>query len=940
MRQLLSDIDRLVRSDLKSATRLADRACAVAAGLGEPTFIAFAEAGRGQVFHHLGQYEEANSHFDRAARVMQRSGLATDAARTRVHQVFTLTQMGRYADGLRMARSVRRLIGRRDARVLAQLETNVGHIYYRQDRRQKALEHYDRARTIFARMKDRTSRALVDFSRSNIFADSDHPDKGLALLQSAAAEFDRAEETLSSAQCRSHIAYINFLRGNYNAALTISYEVKERLTELGSTQLVAWCDLDISEILLALNAFEDAADSAESARSRFTSLGMPYESAQATIVRALAAVGTGQFERARHDLVDARAALASHRVKSLAALADTYLADLALRNHEPARAIAPATNAIRVFSRQKLRARTAHARMLLARALHELGDQARSVRLARKALRDAKQHYAPAIVYQCHHLIGRIERDRNRPRAALNSFRLAVEAVERMRGGIGTDEFKASFLRDKIEVYEAAISACLDEGSDELAKEAFSLVESSKSRALADLMARYLRQDSGRAGAERGEGRSSALRSRLLKLIEDLNWHTSQAGIEDGKGDQRRAGVAERYRREAGKCEREIALLFRQLEAEGSSFAEMQRLPPANLDDLRDSLEPGEVAVEYFGAGGGVSAFVASSDRFHVVRDLATNSELEAILTALRFQIEKFNLGPEYVDRHFEQLKLAADAHLERLYELVFAPLEPMINETRVVVIPHGGLHYVPFHALRANYGYVVDRLEFSYAPSAAVLRLCRQASARRADVSGGHSASAARNDGTGFQGRGGMVALGIAQRETPGIEGEIRELGSIFPGAIMLTGSEATRQNLFRNAPQARFLHLASHGYFRRDNPMFSFLRLADADLHFYNLLDLKLDAELVTLSACHTGVNMVFPGDELHGLMRGFLYAGAPSVVASLWAVSDSSTATFMREMYTRIRAGSSKRAALRAAQLAVRDAYGHPYYWAPFILMGDPD
>jgi CHAT domain-containing protein len=95
-----------------------------------------------------------------------------------------------------------------------------------------------------------------------------------------------------------------------------------------------------------------------------------------------------------------------------------------------------------------------------------------------------------------------------------------------------------------------------------------------------------------------------------------------------------------------------------------------------------------------------------------------------------------------------------------------------------------------------------------------------------------------------------------------------------------------------------------------------------------------------MVTLSACHTGVNMVFPGDELHGLMRGFLYAGAPSLVASLWAANDVSTAEFMKVMYSQVRAGRSKRAALRAAQLAIKDAYGHPYYWAPFVLMGNPN
>jgi CHAT domain-containing protein len=175
--------------------------------------------------------------------------------------------------------------------------------------------------------------------------------------------------------------------------------------------------------------------------------------------------------------------------------------------------------------------------------------------------------------------------------------------------------------------------------------------------------------------------------------------------------------------------------------------------------------------------------------------------------------------------------------------------------------------------------------------------------------------------------------------QSNPLVQG-IKALASLFPNAVKLTGDQATRDNLMRAAPKARYLHLASHGYFRRDNPMFSFLKLADSNLNFYSLMDLKLKAEMVTLSACHTGVNKVFPGDELHGLMRGFMRAGAPSLVASLWATGDASTAELMKQMYSRISAGVSKRGALRAAQLAVKDEYGHPYYWAPFILMGNPN
>src|SRR5262249_18812353 len=388
---------------------------------------------------------------------------------------------------------------------------------------------------------------------------------------------------------------------------------------------------------------------------------------------------------------------------------------------------------------------------------------------------------------------------------------------------------------------------------------------------------------------------------------------------EEDKGEQRSAQAAERYSKGLARCERQIAQLFRRIETEESHFAEIHRMPSTTMKGLQSVLGADETAIEFFTAGDNVSAFVATREGVSLVRKLASMAETEGRLAAFRFQIEKFNYGTGYVDTHFSQLKRAADEHLMALYRQVMEPLISLISGTEVILIPHGNLHYVPFHALHDGRGYLADRFEFSYAPSAAVLRLCRTRPRGR---------------------RGGkLVAFGVPDERTPGISEELRVLGRVYPDSIRLAGADATKASLIRHAPQARFLHLASHGSFRRDNPMFSFLKLADSRLNFYSLLDLKLRAELVTLSACRTGVNMIFPGDELHGLMRGFLYAGAPSLVVSLWAVSDRSTAEFMGEMYSRIAQGETKRRALQQAQLAVKDSYGHPYYWAPFVLMGDP-
>jgi CHAT domain-containing protein len=138
--------------------------------------------------------------------------------------------------------------------------------------------------------------------------------------------------------------------------------------------------------------------------------------------------------------------------------------------------------------------------------------------------------------------------------------------------------------------------------------------------------------------------------------------------------------------------------------------------------------------------------------------------------------------------------------------------------------------------------------------------------------------------------------------------------------------------------------LHLATHGDFRPDNPLFSGLALADGWLTALEMFDLRLNASLVTLSACQTGRSLVGGGDELLGLMRALLYAGAASLLLSLWPVEDHSSAELMEHVYQRLADGQSKRAALREAQLCLlnessaRAPYAHPYYWAPFFLVGD--
>ncbi|MCU1305482.1 MAG: Tetratricopeptide 4 [Acidobacteriaceae bacterium] len=180
-------------------------------------------------------------------------------------------------------------------------------------------------------------------------------------------------------------------------------------------------------------------------------------------------------------------------------------------------------------------------------------------------------------------------------------------------------------------------------------------------------------------------------------------------------------------------------------------------------------------------------------------------------------------------------------------------------------------------------------------------------------------------------------LVMGIADAQAPSILDEVHAVSDLLPNARLFVGADATEDALRTYGPSSRIVHIATHGYFRQDNPMFSSIRLGSSYLSLYDLYHFKLPAELVILSGCATGLNVVQPGDEQIGLVRGLLQAGAQSLVLSLWDVHDHSTKEFMIAFYTRLQQGDSKPVALQGAMLELRRRYPHPYYWAPFTLIG---
>jgi len=266
----------------------------------------------------------------------------------------------------------------------------------------------------------------------------------------------------------------------------------------------------------------------------------------------------------------------------------------------------------------------------------------------------------------------------------------------------------------------------------------------------------------------------------------------------------------------------------------------------------------------------------------------------------------------------------------EDFYAMLIAPIAKEIaGKKRLVIVPGGPLARLPFHLLVDPDGrYLIERFGIGYAQSATVLRFCL---ARNRKVDGRILAVAnpALNDPA--------FSLQFAEEEA-------RAIQALYPEQCqLLAGVRATVSNFLGAAPNAGILHFACHGIQDSSDAMQSFLALApdagsDGRLTTREIFDLDIHAGLVTLSACETGEGLLSPGQvELVGMIRAWMFAGAPSVVASLWKLDDRATSELMAEFYKNLKT-MGRAEALQRAQIEMMKKYKNPYYWGAFVLYGD--
>ena len=511
---------------------------------------------------------------------------------------------------------------------------------------------------------------------------------------------------------------------------------------------------------------------------------------------------------------------------------------------------------------------------------------------------------------------------------ALSYYKRAVASVESTRSLFEFGELRASFFDDKGRYYGGLIRAYLDANDVE---EAFNYSERARSRAFLDILGHKVHLSKVKTNLREEE---TALKERFGKRASSIAIDADEITTLERIPDDLLA-LDDQYDAFINKARRAH-----------KEQASLMNVEPLTLREVQTLLGPGQSLIQYFVASEKIFLWVVERNRMKSLTVPISQKELIQKIDSLRRAIATLDSVRKYQS-------LAREIH-----EFLIGPALPHITGKKLIIVPHGVLHYLPFQALYSARGrYLVEDYSISYLSSASLLQFT---TAKRKPL--GQNVLAVGNP-----------SFDASKANLPMTELEANEIRRLYPRSALLTKSEATEERVKELAGAHDVLHFATHAELNKEDPLSSAVLLSkgekeDGRLEVREIFGMDLKASLVVLSACETGLGALSSGDELVGLTRAFIYAGTPSVVASLWKVDDASTAQLMSSFYRNLKS-KTKVESLRQAQLdmirgktntgllAQRGVGGvaklgqtpaarssdsittsHPYFWAPFVLVGD--
>ncbi len=505
----------------------------------------------------------------------------------------------------------------------------------------------------------------------------------------------------------------------------------------------------------------------------------------------------------------------------------------------------------------------------------------------------------------------------------------ALGLIEKQRATIDSDTKRIVFFGHRNSIYVKLIRIFSQESN---ARQAFHLIERSKGRVFADLL------ESKNLKLARNE-ESDLYQNYLLKNSE-MNEILSHGSI---TLDQIKYLEENRTIRVTSKFKTTPLIEFNNLD----------EAKPITIDETEEILAKPSINSNF------VQYFVSPEKTIIVLA--GGTQEIKEISVGKEELIKKISRFRELIAKGSEDqsdiLNLSQD-----LYEILIKPIAFSLSKKRIIISPHGPLHYLPFQLLHNGENYLIEDYTLNYIPSATVLRyLAAKSPIGPLEPAGEPKhVESFDNDSTYLPGWGiessydqsnskppssilllGNPKLDNTELDLPYSEVEIDNAALFFPNALKLSRDEASETNVKNKASSYEVLHFATHATFDNREPFNSSLLLAsdginDGKLTIEEIYQLQLKPSLIILSACETGLGKYSAGDEIIGLYRAFMYAGAKSIIATLWPIADEASSFLVNEFYKALKKNSLSES-LQMAQLKTKEQYPNPINWAGFILVG---
>jgi hypothetical protein len=850
---------RLVLAEPRAARDLAAAALERAEAEGDAAAASTAERALGLAAKELRDSDAALGHFRRAIAIAERASLAGRAGEARMSLSLVLAYRGDTRGALREADLAARVLRGHDA---ARLEMQRALILQRLGRLDEALEGYKRALRVFRRKGDGLWEARLLNNRGLLLAYR-------GALAAAQADLERAErlhvangQELAAAEVRGNLGFVAGRRGDIPAALHWFDLADDYFRAHGVPRAVAL--VDRCQLLLQARLTGEGRRAGEQAVEELERSGMAADLAEARLMLSEAALLDGDLGLAAREAEQARRAFVRQRRREWAALA--AYASLRVRWTAGERTPATLAAARRLARTLPAAGWTLHARdagLIAARIALELGrTRAAQHELARAA--EARTGGPVELRVRAWHAEALLRHAAGRPRAAGSALRAGLRLLDEHRAALGATELRAHVSSHAEELAAFGLRLALDAG------------------------------DAAQVLAWSERWRAGSLHLRPVRPPDDALLAADLAELRGVVAAAEQAALA------GGDA---APSLRRQLELEERIQRRTRRAPgrlqpslvsPPSPRELSERL--GERALVAFVKTGGSELHAVTVARGRVrLRELGRQGDVRAELDSLRFALRRLarRHGSE---RSLEAAALSAQHACARLEELLFEPIRPELGDRPLVIVPTGALHALPWSVLPTGAGRPV-----TVAPSAALWL--------RADSQ--------PPDGLAER------AVLVAGPGLPGAETEVGALATRYPSARRLTGAAAGADSVRDALDGAALAHVAAHGSFRADNPLFSSLRLWDGPLTVYDLESLERAPRLLVLSACDSGLSGVHPGDELMGLASALLALGTRTLIGSVVPVADEATSALMVALHEELGAGSAPAEALARAQVAVADA-----------------